>query len=83
MVKTLYEFPDLVKGEIYSYDNEGLNMPTKIIEMGLLPETEFRVLQRAPFGGPMCIEYGEEKTRVALRVEEAKFILVKLKNAEK
>lgn len=79
-MKTLYEFPNLVKGKIHSY-NEELNIPTKIMEMGLLPETEFKVLHRAPFGGPMYIEYSEEKTRVALRIEEAKLILVELKNA--
>ncbi|MDN5626860.1 MAG: ferrous iron transport protein A [Weeksellaceae bacterium] len=51
-------------------------MPTKIIEMGLLPETVFRVLYQAPFGGPLYIEYGAEKTRIALREAEAKFIKV-------
>lgn len=51
-------------------------MPNKIIEMGLLPETEFIILHQAPFNGPLYIEYGEEHTRVALREEEAKFIFV-------
>ena len=40
-------------------------MPNKIIEMGLLPETSFVILHQAPFSGPLYIEYGEEKTRVA------------------
>ena len=53
-------------------------MPTKILEMGLLPETIFQVLYQAPFGGPLYIEYGSEKTRVALREEEAEFINVEL-----
>lgn len=73
---TLYDFPNLVKGKIQNYDNEDLKMPNKIIEMGLLPDTEFVILHRAPLGGPMYVEYGVEKTRVALRIEEAKFILV-------
>lgn len=72
----LCHFPDLVKGKICDYDNEELNMPNKILEMGLLPKTEFVVLHRAPFGGPMYVEYGEEKTRIALREEEARYILV-------
>lgn len=75
-------FPNKIKGKIKAYDNEDLLMPNKIIEMGLLPETEFVVLHRAPFGGPLYIEYGEEKTHVALREEEAKFIFVEpLNNA--
>jgi len=53
-------------------------MPTKILEMGLLPETSFKVLYQAPFKGPLYIEYGSEKTRVALREEEAKFIKVEV-----
>ena len=51
-------------------------MPTKIIEMGLLPETSFIILYQAPFGGPLYIEYGSEKTRIALREAEARFIKV-------
>ena len=51
-------------------------MPNKIIEMGLLPETSFVILHQAPFNGPLYIEYGKEKTRVALREEEARYIFV-------
>lgn len=69
-------FPKNKSGKIIGYDNENLVMPTKIIEMGLLPETVFRVLYQAPFGGPLYIEYGAEKTRIALREAEAKFIKV-------
>ncbi|RRQ47108.1 ferrous iron transport protein A [Chryseobacterium sp. SC28] len=65
-------------GKIIGYDNENLQMPTKILEMGLLPETLFQVLFQAPFGGPLYIEYGAEKTKVALREQEAKFIKVEL-----
>ena len=54
-------------------------MPNKIIEMGLLPETSFVILHQAPFN-PLYIEYGEEKTRVALREEEARFIFVEPEN---
>jgi len=51
-------------------------MPVKIIEMGLLPHTIFRILYQAPFGGPLYVEFGEEKSRIALRREEADFITV-------
>lgn len=51
-------------------------MPNKILEMGLLPETAFRILYQAPFKGPLYIEFGEEKNRLALREEEARYIIV-------
>ena len=58
------------------YENDDLRMPNKIIEMGLLPETVFKILYQAPFSGPMYIEFGDEKSRIALREEEAQFIIV-------
>ena len=58
------------------YDNDHLKMPNKIIEMGLLPETMFRILYQAPFKGPLYIEFGEERSRIALRKEEGEFIIV-------
>lgn len=51
-------------------------MPNKIIEMGLLPETSFRILYQAPFNGPMYVEFGDEKSRIALREEEGDYIIV-------
>ena len=69
-------FPQNKLGKICGYDNEDLKMPNKIIEMGLLPETSFKILYQAPFKGPLYIEFGEEKSRIALREEEARFIIV-------
>ena len=69
-------FPQKKSGKITGYDNESLKMPTKIIEMGLLPNTEFKILYQAPFHGPLYVEFGTEKTRIALRQEEAEFIIV-------
>lgn len=63
-------------GTIVDYDNDSLKMPNKIIDMGLLPSTEFKILYQAPFHGPLYIEFGEEKSRIALREEEARFIVV-------
>lgn len=58
------------------YNNNQLKMPNKIIEMGLLPETVFRILYQAPFNGPLYVEFGEERSRIALRKEEGEFIIV-------
>ena len=73
---TLSSFPKNKIGKIVDYDNENLSMPTKIIEMGLLPETLFKILYQAPFNGPLYIEFGDEKSRIALRKEEGDFIIV-------
>lgn len=70
-------FPKNTLGIIEGYDNDSLIMPTKIIEMGLLPETTFKILCQAPFRGPLYIEFGEEKSRIALREEEARYICVR------
>lgn len=69
-------FPKSEIGRIVGYQNDDLNMPNKIIEMGLLPETNFKILYQAPFRGPLYIEFGDEKSRIALREEEARFIIV-------
>lgn len=73
-------FPKNKTGKIVGYENEDLRMPNKIIEMGLLPETAFRILYQAPFRGPLYIEFGDEKSRIALREEEARFIIVEALN---
>ncbi|AYN00837.1 ferrous iron transport protein A [Chryseobacterium sp. 3008163] len=75
-LQTLSNFPKNKLGKILGYDNDHLKMPNKIIEMGLLPETVFRILYQAPFNGPLYVEFGEEKSRIALRREEGEFIIV-------
>lgn len=75
-VQKISKFPKNKLGKISGYDDDHLMMPSKIIEMGLLPETTFRILYQAPFGGPLYIEFGEEKSRIALREEEGDFIIV-------
>lgn len=69
-------FPLSVSGKIIGYENDSLQMPNKILEMGLLPETAFKILYQAPFRGPLYIEFGDEKSRIALREEEARYIIV-------
>lgn len=75
-IYTLCDFPLNERGKIVGYEDETLTMPRKIIEMGLLPDTHFVILYQAPFSGPLYVEFGSEKSRIALREEEAKFILV-------
>lgn len=72
---TLCCFPKHNFGKITGFNDE-MAMPAKILEMGLLPGTVFRILYQAPFSGPLYIEYGDERSRLALRVEEAQFIEV-------
>ena len=73
-------FPKNELGKIVGYENDDLKMPNKIIEMGLLPETTFRILYQAPFSGPLYVEFGDEKSRIALLEEEARFIIVEALN---
>ncbi|MCU7617493.1 ferrous iron transport protein A [Chryseobacterium sp. PBS4-4] len=75
-LQKLSSFPKNKLGKILGYDNDHLKMPNKIIEMGLLPETVFRILYQAPFNGPLYVEFGEEKSRIALRKEEGEYIMV-------
>ena len=72
----LSSFPKNKLGRIVDYNNDNLMMPSKIIEMGLLPQTVFKILYQAPFSGPLYIEFGQEQSRLALRVEEANYINV-------
>ena len=72
----LSHLPHRILGRIVDYDDTQLSMPSKIIEMGLIPETTFKILYQAPFGGPLYIEFGIEKSRIALRKEEADYIIV-------
>lgn len=73
----LSDFPKNQMGKIFGYENEAI-MPSKIIEMGLLPDTLFVILYQAPFHGPIYIEFGTEKSRLALREEEAHHIMVEI-----
>lgn len=70
----LSDFPKNILGKIVGYNDKDSHMPGKIIEMGLLPDTLFKILYQAPLGGPLYVEFGVEKSRLALRKEEAEFI---------
>lgn len=47
---------------------------SKLFEFGLLPGANFKILNIAPFNGPISILI--EDTRIALRRKEAQFIIV-------
>lgn len=69
-------FPKKTWGTITGYADKAETLPLKIFEMGLIPGIKFRLLCQAPFHGPIMLEYGEEKSRLALRQSEAALILV-------
>jgi ferrous iron transport protein A len=56
--------------------NEVLDNPliTKLFEFGILPGAKFKVVNIAPFKGPISILVDD--TRIALRLIEAEFIVV-------
>lgn len=55
------------------------DIPAKLYEMGIVPGTELQVKNKAPFGGPICISIINNKSLLALRITEAKQILIEKK----
>lgn len=53
----------------------GASTQVRLLEMGLLPGREVRLVRRMPFKGPLEIKLGE--SYLALRSTEASHILVK------
>lgn len=51
-------------------------LPIKLLELGLVPNSYVKLIQKAPFGGPLLLEVGKEKNRIAIRKEQAKLILI-------
>lgn len=68
---------DLAPGEsgmVAGIDSRGI-LGQRLVDMGLYPGVEAKVLRRAPLGDP--IEVDAEGTLVNLRREEARFVRVK------
>ena len=63
-------------GIIVDYDNNNMEMPGKIIEMGLCLIRLSGYYIRPHLEVPLYVEYGEERSKVALREEEARYIIV-------
>lgn len=55
------------------------HLAPKLVEMGLFPGKEVKVLFRAPFGGPMAVEIGGGYT-LSLREDEAMLVLLDPEN---
>ncbi len=62
------------KAKILNFVSE--NIPIKLLEMGMLPDTWVCIVAKAPFNGPYLIEYGKDCSRLSLRKEEAAGILI-------
>ena len=72
-IKTL---PSLSPGEsaVIKTFNADLNLQSRLVEMGILPGTEIRLIKKTPFKGPIAIKIrGYE---VSLRYRDAEQILV-------
>ncbi len=70
----LSDLPIGVKAKVLNFETD--KIPIKLIEMGVLPNTYLTIISKAPFHGPFLIEYGEDLSRLSLREEEAKGILI-------
>ena len=68
---------DLKKGEKAKIiDVSSQEIPIKLLEMGCLPGNSVRLIQEAPFQGPIYIEING--SHVAIRKETAKLIEIEL-----
>ena len=72
-VRTL---PSLSPGEtaVIQTFNTGLNLQSRLVEMGILHGVEIRLIKKAPFKGP--IEFKIRGYEVSLRYGDAEQVLV-------
>ena len=72
-VRTL---PSLSPGEtaVIQTFNTGLNLQSRLVEMGILHGVEIRLIKKAPFKGP--IEFKIRGYEVSLRYVDAEQVLV-------
>ena len=72
-VRTL---PSLSPGEsaVIKTFNADLNLQSRLVEMGILPGVEIRMIKKAPFKGP--IEFKIRGYEVSLRHRDAEQVLV-------
>lgn len=54
------------------------SIPLKLLEMGCLPGNNIELIQKAPFGDPLCFRIND--TNVAIRIETAQNIFIDLIN---
>ena len=72
-VKTLTNLSEGETAVIQTF-NAGLNLQSRLVEMGILPGVEIRLIKKAPFKGPIAFKIrGYE---VSLRYGDAEQILL-------
>ena len=73
-IKTLTSLSPGEMAVIQTFNTE-LNLQSRLVEMGILPGVEIRLIKKAPFKGPIAFKIrGYE---VSLRYGDAKQVLVK------
>ena len=71
----MYTIADLNKGDAAIIkDVSSIDIPIKLLEMGCLPGNEIKVIQQAPFSGPIYINI--EGTHLAIRSKTSRLIIV-------
>lgn len=71
---TLADLPLHQKAKIVGYSSD--DFPLKLIEFGFLTEVEIEVKCKTLWYGPILVSVGNDSSLVALRRQEAQFILI-------
>ena len=72
-VKTLLSLSPGETALIQTFNNE-LNLQSRLVEMGILPGIEIRLIKKAPFKGP--IEFKIRGYEVSLRYRDAEQVFI-------
>ena len=72
-IKTLISLSPGETAVIQTFNND-LNLQSRLVEMGILPGVEIRLIKKAPFKGP--IEFKIRGYEVSLRYRDAEQVLV-------
>lgn len=74
-MKTLDTIPNLTWVTIKDFKD--YTLPSKLLDLGLIPDTNIRIIQRALLRGMYLIELQNERSRIAIREEIAKKIVIR------
>ena len=72
-IKTLRSLSPGETAVIQTFNND-LNLQSRLVEMGILPGAEIRLIKKAPFKGP--IEFKIRGYEVSIRYRDAEQVLV-------
>ena len=75
MKKSLSELKPGDKGVIISHHSQGA-VRQRLLDLGLIPETEIEFIRYAPLGDPIEIRTGH--TNVVIRTTEAESVLIEV-----